>query len=121
MLRGFVGVGFLTVPYLMQSIGWYGLLIGYPISGFVVIYGIWMLNRVADDMKYTGGSYENLMRKLYGNLGYRICSSAVTLCQLSICMANIMFIVNFLDFIFCQHDLVGLCGKKYLYTLYALI
>jgi len=116
MMRGFIGVGFLTIPYLMESVGWYGICLGFPITCFVVIYGIWMLNRVADDMNYTGGSYENLVKKLYGRVGYIVCSWALVLNQLSTCIANIMFIVNFLDFIFCQHHIKELCGQKYLYT-----
>lgn len=32
-----------------------------------------------------------------------------------------MFVVNFLDFVFCQHNIEQLCHQKYLFTLYALI
>jgi len=61
----------------MEQVGWYGILLGFPISGFVVIYGIWMLNKVADSMNYKGGSYENLMKMLFGNWGYNICAFIV--------------------------------------------
>jgi hypothetical protein len=46
MMRGFIGVGFLTIPYLIENIGWYGLLIGYPITCFAVIFLVFKGNRL---------------------------------------------------------------------------
>jgi flagellar biosynthesis protein FlhB len=70
-------------------------------------------------MEYKGGSYEQLMKIQFGKWGYWITSWVLVINQLCTCIANVLFIVNFLDFIFCQHHINSLCGEKYLYTLYA--
>lgn len=118
IMRGFIGVGFLTVPYLIENIGWYGLLIGYPLTCFAVIYGIWLLNKLADELEYTGGSFENLMKIIFGDFGYNFTCVILVINQLCTCIANILFVVNFLDFVFCEHNVESLCGQKYLFTLY---
>lgn len=114
-------MGFLTVPYLIEHVGWIGLLIAYPIVSFSIIIGIAMLNKTADDIKYTGGSYENLMRMVLGKSAYYLTRWVLSVNQICTCIANIMFCVNFLDFIFCQHNIQSLCGERWLYTIYAFI
>ena len=42
----------------------------------------------------------------------KITSISVIVAQLSVCIASIVFTVEFLDFVFCEHEIASLCHEK---------
>ena len=121
IFRAFVAIGVLTLPYAIKLVG--------PIIGFfgqifvaiLVFLTTECLLEVANDSKFKGANYETLGKLVWGTKGKNLISILIYICSISTAIGAILFTTDFLDHVFCSHEILSFCNSKIKYLFFSLI
>lgn len=87
-----------------------------------VLYGIYLLVKVADDINYTGNSYEKLIYLVMKEKWIKgFAEWMLVALQLVVCVGGILFSVKLLNFSMCLGKVDALCDNTRLITLIAFL
>lgn len=118
MFRALVGSTILAVPYACANLGVIPFTIMMVCILAFVFYGMDLLLKVADDLPYTGASYEQLIRKVLRKKWAVVLAQAMlVLLQIFKVVGHNIFIVQTLEHVLCVGIKSNYCMPRPYYVL----
>ena len=76
-----------------------------------VIYGLWLLLEVIDDLGYQGNSYQKVLFIVFkSKFILQLSNFMMASMQILVCVGNCLFTIELMDYIFCVNYVENLCN-----------
>eukprot|EP01016_Furgasonia_blochmanni_P000400 TRINITY_DN10076_c0_g1_i4.p1 TRINITY_DN10076_c0_g1~~TRINITY_DN10076_c0_g1_i4.p1 ORF type:complete len:488 (+),score=132.98 TRINITY_DN10076_c0_g1_i4:140-1603(+) len=120
LFKTFVGMGVLALPETFSHSGYVLGIVGSIFVGLVTIYCMVLIVEIVDELKDDKMTFSGLGARIMGRGGEVIVDICIVTIQFTICIAIVLFIITFMNNIFCANEVKQLCGTKDLYLLIVL-